>query len=280
MVSPGVAWVKCAHAAHEGVEEMEANTVGFVRRLRFSTTVLLLALALLIPSAFVAASAPPFHRYLSLDGNDDYADASDHSELDVGQSLTIEAWVNIQPGTDNAARYIVRKDMAYELSQSFDPGHQRCIGFLVYFSSGYPRGYIHCRYRGYGYGWHHVAGVYDKATGEARIYLDGKMYGNANSFGVSDLYNSAYPVKVGQHFAAGIDEIRISDVVRYSADFTPPTGPFACDGHTRALWHFDETAGATVFHDACGTDNVLQGHNGAHTDGPTLRRTYLPIIRR
>ena len=36
------------------------------------------------------------------------------------------------------------------------------------------------------------------------------------------------------------DEIRISDIVRYSSNFTPPSGPFVCDANTKALWHFDE----------------------------------------
>ena len=77
-----------------------------------------------------------------------------------------------------------------------------------------------------------------------------------------------------------IDEIRLSDVVRYREPFPPPAQPFACDEHTRALWHLDEFEGATVFHDACGADNVLVGHNGAHTEGVPARPIYLPLVRR
>jgi hypothetical protein len=50
------------------------------------------------------------------------------------------------------------------------------------------------------------------------------------------------------------------------ATFVVP-GPHACDAATRALYRFDEYAGATVFHDACGVDNVLTGLDGAVTAG-------------
>jgi len=234
--------------------------------------------------AFPASAAAPFGRYLALDGADDYADTPDHPELDVGdetgESLTVEAWMNYQPGSASLSRYIVRKDMAYELFQQPGSGSARCLGFIIYFSGGTPKGAIHCKSSAYAYGWHHVALVYDKAAGEARIFLDGRRFAT-QSIGVSNLYNSGYPLRVGEYFMSAVDEVRISDIARYADDFTPPSVPFVCDGNTRALWHFDEAAGETTFHDACGTDNVLVGRNGAHTEGgdaltPTATPTATP----
>ena len=44
-----------------------------------------------------------------------------------------------------------------------------------------------------------------------------------------------------------VDEMRISKVLRYSGtSYTVPTAPFATDGDTVALYHFDETAGTTA----------------------------------
>jgi hypothetical protein len=39
-----------------------------------------------------------------------------------------------------------------------------------------------------------------------------------------------------------MDELRISDTVRYDGVFTPPTSPFASDESTLALFHFDGNA--------------------------------------
>ncbi len=36
-----------------------------------------------------------------------------------------------------------------------------------------------------------------------------------------------------------IDELRISDGLRYTEDFMPPEAPFTPDGNTRAIFHFD-----------------------------------------
>jgi hypothetical protein len=44
--------------------------------------------------------------------------------------------------------------------------------------------------------------------------------------------------------------------------------PFVADVHTRALWHFDETAGSTIFADRSSNGNTLTGFNGAHTVNP------------
>lgn len=59
---------------------------------------------------------------------------------------------------------------------------------------------------------------------------------------------SAVPLRIGQGAASGafglgfkgtIDEVRVSDIARYTSDFTPPTEPFTTDANTVALWHMD-----------------------------------------
>jgi hypothetical protein len=47
-----------------------------------------------------------------------------------------------------------------------------------------------------------------------------------------------------------------------------PTEPFLADADTRALWHFNETPGSTVFADDSSYVNDLTGGDGAQTFQP------------
>jgi len=52
-------------------------------------------------------------------------------------------------------------------------------------------------------------------------------------------------------FSGWLDELRVSDTIRYTAPFAPPAAPFAPDANTVALYHFDEASGM-VLSDASG----------------------------
>jgi len=233
--------------------------------------------------------APPFQGWLVLDGGDDYALAEDHSELDVGdepgESLTIEAWVNFQTfGNAKIATKFAYGDSAYGLyteSMYQYPYNYRCLVGELWWQGGGLQLY-HCatQYGGEFWvpGWHHVALVLDGTSERASLYMDGeRKLGPSNVS--APLRNSAAPLKMGNTLNGVMDEMRISNVARYTdSTYTVPTSPSACDEHTRALWHYDEFEGATIFHDVCGADNFLIGYNGAHTEGVPIHKVYLPII--
>ncbi len=81
--------------------------------------------------------------------------------------------------------------------------------------------------------WHHIAVSWDSATGFKGIFLDGANIGGA--FGgpavlVSGTYPSQMTIGAVQSGSGGggflYDEFRISNIARYTSDFTPPTAPF------------------------------------------------------
>jgi len=106
--------------------------------------------------------------------------------------------------------------------------------------------------------WYHVAAVWE-ADAEPedwlRIYVDGKRISGATAVNKPERMGEdtsvrvhvkePYAVQLGsltngrRAVRAEIDELRISGVARYDADFEPPAGPFAADGQTTALLHFD-----------------------------------------
>jgi len=99
--------------------------------------------------------------------------------------------------------------------------------------------------------WHHVA--CQTAGGAGTIFVDGVQQGRNGLINI--------PRTTGARNAwldAGgwlIDELRISNVERYSGPFTPPSKRLLPDSNTMALWHFDEGS-KTAATDASGHGNT------------------------
>lgn len=103
-------------------------------------------------------------------------------------------------------------------------------------------------------GWYHIALVNNAGT--AQLYVDGTATGTttalSGSFGnsVSDLWVGA---GAGNYSLNGwMDEIRISNIARYTSGFTPTTSAFVNDANTLLLIHADGADASTTFTD----DNV------------------------
>src|SRR5206468_12794804 len=104
--------------------------------------------------------------------------------------------------------------------------------------------------------WYHVAGTYDGAR--MRLFVNGAQVAIQSTTGAID--QTANPLRIGSadasgdFFAGTIDEVRLSNVVRYAANFAVPSAPFAPDANTAGLWHLDEGGGTTTA-DASGNGN-------------------------
>ena len=74
--------------------------------------------------------------------------------------------------------------------------------------------------------WYHVGEVYDAVNDIIDVYLDGKKIASSaiNKSGYSDFSSFSTWAMTGYFY---LDEIRISDVRRYSEDFTPPTKAYS-----------------------------------------------------
>lgn len=116
--------------------------------------------------------------------------------------------------------------------------------------------------------WRHVAVTREKETGRMCLYVDGKLdaegvgppgdaryrVGRATDWPNSDpfLVLGAEKHDAGPEYPSFhglLDDLRISDVVRYTESFTPPTGPAETDDHTVLLLRFDEGEG-DITHDS------------------------------
>jgi len=87
--------------------------------------------------------------------------------------------------------------------------------------------------------WHHLAVV--RNSGIAKIYVDGVEKASASfSTSLSTTYGLDIGGTVGvRYFTGYIDEVRLSNVARYTAAFTPPSAVFVSDANTLLLCHFE-----------------------------------------
>jgi len=107
--------------------------------------------------------------------------------------------------------------------------------------------------------WHHIAVTRNSSSGIMRIFVDGNLDRQATGPTGNISYRqgraTSYPndpylvIGAEKHdydpvnypsFSGWIDELRISNVERYTTSFTPPQTPFNPDTNTIALYHFDE----------------------------------------
>ena len=134
--------------------------------------------------------------------------------------------------------------------------------------------------------WYHVAVTWNTAD-SMRIFVDGTQMAAVQSDvsllggtmamaignGAEDLWNDRY-----EGFRGMIDEVRVSVVERYTADFELPTEPYVEDALTLALWHFDEGSGETTA-DASGNGFVgsLGGFDGDGNADPASMPAWVDI---
>jgi len=122
--------------------------------------------------------------------------------------------------------------------------------------------------------WTHVAGVYDGI--EFRVYIDGVKDTATAPQPVGAFHGQASVSIAGfggtyERFHGGIDEVRISDIARYSGDFAIPKAEFSPDSHTMLLMHMNEGSGtATENFGLVGGDGTLDVSSGWGVGAPII----------
>jgi RHS repeat-associated protein len=187
-----------------------------------------------------------------------YGSASSHTELTPGTSMTIEAWV--RPASLAANRTIVSKrggsNDYYELRVSpsgntvifeiFDGGTSATDS--VTSDVVLPTGV-----------WTHVSGGYD---GTKLFVTVGGVYKQKASTSTRPVTTTAWATRIARggntgqwSFAGRIDQVRLSNTVRYTANFTP-SATYGNDGNTKAYWALNENTGTAANDTTGGASNA------------------------
>lgn len=102
--------------------------------------------------------------------------------------------------------------------------------------------------------WHHVA--VSRSGSSVRIFLNGTQVGStatsSTAWGVDNReirIGRLWDASFNDDWNGNIDELRISNSARYTANFTAPTAAFTNDANTVLLLHMNGTNGSTTFTD-------------------------------
>jgi hypothetical protein len=100
--------------------------------------------------------------------------------------------------------------------------------------------------------WYHIAATYNASTNLATVYVNGTPSNTAN---LGDM-SPGFQLRMGtfgsggftvyNSFVGELEEMRISNIIRYSGAFTPPSSDFTSDSNTVVLYHLNEGSGQTV----------------------------------
>jgi Concanavalin A-like lectin/glucanases superfamily len=261
----------------------------------------LLALMLSLYASPLYAQDPSVN--LDYDGTNDFVTLPDDIVMGLNGDFTIEAWVNWRgaSATFPDPTFMRIFDFGNDLSnymflvpQSNFNGQTGVMfaitiaGVTQYVQSATPLPTN---------SWHHIAVTIDNASNTATLFIDGTPIvptagstapgsftfrpGSLGSTTNNWLGRSEYAVSPfnDPFYNGNIDELRISNTVRYTGVFTPHPTEFVNDANTIALYHFDEGVGQTTA-DASGhfTDAVLGDFNTVESTDPTwVTGSILPV---
>ncbi|MCL5030254.1 MAG: T9SS type A sorting domain-containing protein [Bacteroidetes bacterium] len=200
---------------------------------------------------------------LYLDGVSNYVQLPGSLIAPNPDQFTIETWVKPLPYTYNPPPPLFYTAQSAEFSLTVG-GPNNFAGLAVN-TTDLPDG------KWYGVGiaptivpnkWYHIAATYDRIIGKMRVYVDGKFV-SENS--VSNNYLIQRPntfvsyigryLSGNEYFKGLVDNIRISNNIRYTTDFVPQLD-FGNDQNTLGLWRFNESDGNVTY------DESKNGNHG------------------
>ncbi|PIZ45888.1 hypothetical protein COY32_04510, partial [candidate division WWE3 bacterium CG_4_10_14_0_2_um_filter_41_14] len=188
---------------------------------------------------------------LSFDGNDSLT-INDSDEIGLESvDFSVEAWVYLEPNLTGNNTIVWKGDYGYKRGYLMRVVVTSGLYYLQgWLGDGTSNILVTSGQAMSSGAWHHVAYVRD-GTAPLRLYIDGfepsSYSAQGNGANVSSNWEKAFIGTEGnatvpvQNFYKGlIDEIRVSNTVRYTSNFTPSTSPFVPDEYTKLLLHFDE----------------------------------------
>jgi hypothetical protein len=218
--------------------------------------------------------------------------APDHADWTFGSSnFTVEGWFrfpNSLGGTDMFITHadIVGDDAGWEflINTTTVPYHHD-LRFRYSLDGSLSSGWHQTVEREWGLSldtWYHLAAA--RSSTNLHIFVDGVQQGATADVSTDTFYNSTVPLYISggeengapaNYFDGYVDEIRISDIARYTTGFTPSSTQFTSDANTLLLIHCGEAiASGTTGSGATFVDSGNTGHTVTE-NGNAIRDTSI-----
>jgi hypothetical protein len=199
-----------------------------------------------------ATPTPGVNFALSFDGADDFVSANG---VTGSGPFTVEGWV--RPSASNADGIIVASGTNSGWSLELNGGR---LSLWIATTSGWQ--VVQHATALTGGQWYHVAGTY--AGGNAQTFVNGSPSGVVNMGSrTADATLQLGGISTYAYFNGALDEVRISNLARYSASFSVPTMPFGSDANTLSLWSLDEGSGQSALDESAGLNHGRLGSTTA-----------------
>lgn len=240
-------------------------------------TTIMAILTLLVPLSLAQKPSPAGGRFLELNGKDNSLILETGELVNTKfEDVTVEAWIYLRSLPHKRQWIVAAKWGTFQLlvggwnDPKENPPFVPCnfmVSFRVYtgdvermsWTIGGIGIYV-CENQLQN--WYHISGSFDSSSHLHRVSFNGKLSTIQSPFqnllmGIPLFYIGGTKWWADSYFDGFIDEVRISNVVRYKSSFRPPSKPFEADENTLALWHFDEDEGEFRFADSSGNGNTL-----------------------
>ena len=226
------------------------------------------------------------------------------SAIDVAGDFTLELWLRAEPGANSSGDCQARDDAGDGWINGnivvdrdiYNEGDHGDYGLSLYGGGGGTiafgvavgdSGRTLCGGENVADGrWHHVAATRAEA-GDLRLFVDGRLVaegaGAPGDMSYRDGRGTDYPgsdpylvLGAEKHdagsdfpsFNGWLDELRVSNTVRYTADFEVPAAAFEPDAQTVGLFHMDE-GGGDQLDDSSASAAHGEVRHGGPSGGPT-----------
>lgn len=225
----------------------------------------------------LTSNAQPFNNFLTLDGTDDYVSNSSVSFYSQSD-FTIELFIN--PCTIGTSSYLIdsRGSTAgdgFELILIYNGAN---YNLRLQADSGATSSSTTVSLPNFEDKWNHIALTFNDTDNMFVLFYNGDSIGSLNNpYKPSNrIYLSRRDYTSSGFLGGFIDELRVSNIIRYSSTFSIPTQEFVVDGNTVALYHFNDPSTVTQLMDAIGNYH-LTAYMGANTVSPVIIQPVNPI---